>query len=184
MTETPELPNGKFDLIYADPPWSYDFQESKSRMIENHYPTMAIDEIKALDIPAAEDSVCYLWTTSPKLKEGIDTLEEWGFEYRTNAMWDKKKIAQGYWFRGQHEILLVGRRGDYSPPDESRRRSSVFRERAQEHSKKPKKVREHIEKAHPDADKLELFSRDGRVGWTMWGNEAVEKPQDKLESYV
>ena len=180
MVETPEMPDGEFDLIYADPPWAYDFQESKSRMIENHYETMDIEDIKDLDIPAAKNSVCYMWTTSPKLKQGIETLESWGFEYRTNAIWDKMKIAQGYWFRGQHEILLVGKRGDYSPPDPGDRRSSVFRSKAGEHSAKPDKVRAHIEKAHPDAKKLELFSRDGRVGWTMWGNEVADTKQDTL----
>ena len=180
-----ELPDGEFELIYADPPWRYDFQESKSRMIENHYPTMEIDSIKDMDVDviAADDCVLYMWTTTPKLKEGIETLEAWGFKYRTSAVWDKMKIGTGYWFRGQHEILLVGVKGNVSPPDQSQRRSSVFKESREAHSEKPTKVLEHLENAHPDKSKVELFSRDNRVGWEVWGNETVPHAQDKLKHY-
>lgn len=175
-------PNKEYEVIYADPPWRYDFQESESRMIENHYPTMGLAEIKSLDVPAAPDSVLFMWATSPKLKGALDVMNSWGFEYRTNAAWDKQKIAQGYWFRGQHELLLVGKRGDVSPPDPTDRRSSVFNEQATEHSKKPRKVIGWINKAFPDKSKVELFARDGMVGWDVWGNEAPDTKQATITS--
>ena len=178
-----DKPSGSYDLVYADPPWRYDFQATGNRDIENHYPTMEIDSIKELDVPAADESVCYMWATNPKLKEGIETLEAWGFEYKTNAVWDKRIMGQGYWFRGQHELLLVGTRGGYSPPQPGDRRTSVFEQKRGRHSSKPKSVKSHIEQAHPEADKIELFSRDNRVGWDVWGNEAPETQQDVLTTW-
>lgn len=184
MTETPELPDRKFDLIYADPPWEYrSGTTDPSREIENHYPTMDLETIKGLDVPAKEDSVLYLWATAPKLSEACEVIEAWGFDYRTSAMWDKKHIGPGYWFRTQHELLLVAVKGDFSPPDPPDRRSSVFQTKATEHSEKPDSVRAHLENAYPEESKLELFSRDGRVGWTMWGNETVNQPQQVLDAY-
>lgn len=184
MSETPPMPEGEFDLIYADPPWEYRGNTTDpSRDIENHYPTMDLDEIKTLDVPAADDCILYLWTTAPKTAEAVEVIDSWGFDYRTNAVWDKKRLGLGHWFRVEHEILMVAVKGDASPPGTDKRRGSIVREERRGHSEKPRKVRAHIEQAHPDAEKLELFSRDGRVGWTMWGNETVSEPQEKLEAF-
>lgn len=181
--ETPELPDREFDLVYADPPWRYHQGTCRpSDAIERRYPTMQLDDIKALDVPAADESVLYLWATAPKLAEAVDVMDAWGFEYKTCAVWDKRRLGLGHWFRINHELLLVGTKGGYPTPRDRAVRESIFREERGDHSEKPKKVRRHIEKAHPDADKLELFSRDGRVGWTMWGNETVDHPQATLDT--
>lgn len=172
----------KYDLIYADPPWNYDFSETENREIENHYPTMETDSIKDLDVPKAENCVLYMWATAPKLKEALEVMKAWGFEYKTHAMWDKEKIGMGYWFRGQHELLLVGTCGSPGVPESSERISSVFRVKRGEHSSKPVEVKRHIEKVHPDKDKIELFSRDNRVGWEVWGNEVPKSEQKTLTS--
>lgn len=182
MSEIPPMPEGEYDLIYADPPWEYrDKTTDPSRDIENHYPTMDLEDIKALDPPTAEDCILYLWTTAPKTAEAVEVVNAWGFDYRTNAIWDKRRLGLGHWFRVEHEILFVAVKGDASPPEEWARRGSIFRQERTGHSEKPSKVREHIEKAHPEADKLELFSRDGRIGWDMWGNEAKETDQATME---
>lgn len=97
----------KYEVIYADPPWRYDFSKSNSREIENQYPTMSVDEICSLKVPTADNAVLYLWATAPKLLEALRVMDAWGFEYKTNAVWDKQIIGMGYWFRGQHELLLV-----------------------------------------------------------------------------
>jgi len=170
--EANPLPAGKYDLIYADPPWQYDFSETDCRKIENQYPTMTVDEIAALEPPAADDCVLYLWGTAPKLREALIVLGAWGFEYKTHAVWDKQKIGMGYWFRGQHELLLVGTRGRFSPPPEDKRTPSVFSFPRGRHSEKPDSVYELIEGLFPDATKCELFARSQREGWTAWGNEA------------
>lgn len=82
----------KYDVIYADPCWRYDFSETDNRKIENHYPTMSIEEICALQLPTKINCVLYMWATAPKLKEAMQVIEAWGFEYKTHAIWDKKLL--------------------------------------------------------------------------------------------
>lgn len=161
----------KYDLIYADPAWRYDFSGSKSRKIENHYSTMSIDDICNLKIPAKDNCVLYMWATAPKLLEAIKVIEAWGFKYKTQAVWDKEIIGMGYWFRGQHEILIVATKGKVSPPKQELRISSVIKEKRTKHSKKPEYVRDMIEKWYPNADKLEMFARTSGENWDVWGNE-------------
>lgn len=161
----------QYDVIYADPPWSYSFSPTKSRRIENHYPTMSVAEICELEIPAKKNSVCYMWATAPKLREGLEVLEAWGFKYKTHCVWDKQIVGMGHWFRGQHELVLVGTRGKFSPPDRHLRVSSVFSERRGRHSKKPTKFRDLISEWYPEASKIEFFARDRAAGWDAWGNQ-------------
>jgi N6-adenosine-specific RNA methylase IME4 len=164
---------GPFPVIYADPPWRYDAGTTdQSRVIENNYPTMSLDEIKALEIPAAEDAVLYLWATSPMLVKALDVMEAWGFEYRTCAVWVKDRIGMGYYFRQQHELLLVGKRGALPVPDPEDRVSSVFHYDRGPHSAKPTEVREVIEHLYPTLEKVELFSRSPHDGWASWGQQA------------
>lgn len=163
--------NGQFNVIYADPPWRYSFSKSKSRKIENQYPTMSLNEIKALKIPAAENAVLILWATAPKIIEALEVMKAWGFKYKTQAVWDKEIIGMGYWFRGQHEIILIGTKGKFSPPKPKDRISSVIKHRRGRHSAKPKELYTVIEKMFPDGRYLELFAREPRDGWTTWGNE-------------
>jgi N6-adenosine-specific RNA methylase IME4 len=172
--ETPPLPEGVWDLLYADPPWRYEANSSPAtRAIENHYPTMLLEEMCALEVPAADDALLFLWATSPKLAEALTLMAAWGFEYRTSAVWVKDRIGMGYYFRGRHELLLVGRRGGAGPPEASQRWDSVIEAPRIEHSKKPEVVYEMIEDMYPNATRLELFSRTVREGWDAWGNEAT-----------
>jgi N6-adenosine-specific RNA methylase IME4 len=169
-----DLPAGIYDVILADPPWDYEFSPTDQRQIENQYPPMPLDEILALEVPAADNAVLFLWATAPKLEEALSVLHAWGFSYKTGAAWDKEKIGMGYWFRGQHELLLVGTKGHFSPPEEANRPSSVFREERRGHSVKPECVYRALEVMFPDARRLELFARGvARPGWTVWGNEVT-----------
>lgn len=163
-----------YDLIYADPPWKYSFSKSKSRKIENQYPTMTCKEICDMEIPSGENCVLYLWATAPKLIEALSVMSAWGFKYKTQAVWDKGKIGMGYWFRGQHELLLVGVRGKVSPPGQSKRTSSVYRFQRGKHSKKPDEIRGLIEGWFPLAKKLEMFCRSPANGWDVYGNEVSD----------
>jgi N6-adenosine-specific RNA methylase IME4 len=162
-----------YDVILADPPWRYDCTPTKNRRVENHYPTMRNADICALPVAALAHnaSVLLLWATAPKLAECLTVLDAWGFAYVTSAVWDKGKIGMGFWFRGQHELLLIGKRPKARPTPVAARVSSVFRERRAEHSRKPTCVYEWIERAWPSATKLELFARRPRAGWHVWGNE-------------
>lgn len=161
----------KYNIIYADPPWKYDFSKSDSREIENQYRTMELSDIENLPIPSADNSVLYLWATAPKLLEALSVMKAWGFTYKTHAIWDKEIIGMGYWFRGQHELLLVGVRGKFSPPEQSLRISSIIKSRRTTHSSKPLAVMDYIESWYPEATKIEIFSRARKMGWDCWGSE-------------
>lgn len=168
------IPAGVYRLLYADPPWRYEHVETESRAIENQYPTMDLDAICALTVPAADDAVLYLWATSPKLEEAMRVIDAWGFTYRTCAVWDKELIGMGYYFRQQHELLLVAARGALPVPEPSVRPSSVIRVKRGPHSEKPAIVYELLEAMYPTftaTDRIELFSRTARPGWATWSNE-------------
>lgn len=169
-----ELPKKKYQIIYADPPWRYDFSNTKNRKIENKYETMSLDEICCMDIPTDKNCILYMWATAPKLLEALDVIDAWGFTYKTHAVWDKEIIGMGYWWRGQHELLLVATKGKMSPPIQSLRESSVYKERRTKHSKKPNHFRDFINEAYPDMLKIELFARKKVEGWDSWGNEINE----------
>ena len=168
--DTPALPPGIFNVIYADPPWRYQFTPTYSREVEKNYPTMSLDDICAIQIPAAEDAILFLWATSPKLEEAMRVLNEWGVEYRTSMIWVKDRIGMGHYVRGQHELILIGRKGKIRTPEESDRPSSVIMSPRREHSQKPDEVYDLIERMYPSGTYLELFSRNERDGWEMWGN--------------
>lgn len=161
----------KYNIIYADPPWRYNFSKDNADKIENHYPTMTVKEICNLPVPSSDNSVLFLWATAPKLKEALQVMEAWGFSYKTHAIWDKGWIGMGYWFRGQHELLLVGVKGKFSPPQPKQRVSSIFFEKKTKHSKKPQWFRDYIKSVFPEKTRIELFARQHDAGWDCWGNE-------------
>jgi N6-adenosine-specific RNA methylase IME4 len=162
---------GPFPVLYADPPWRYEDAEP-TRAVENNYPTMSLDEIKRLDVPACDDAVLFLWATSPKLEEALEVLKAWGFQYRTCMVWVKDKIGMGYYARQRHELLLIGKRGNLPVPDPEDRPDSVVMAPRAGHSEKPEVFYEVIERMYPTCERVELFARHPRDGWAAWGNQA------------
>lgn len=161
---------GPFGVIYADPPWTYQ-QKGVQGAAAKQYPLMTDDELCAMQIPAAKDCVLYMWTTSPLLESGLRVMQAWGFRYKSQAVWDKKRTGIGFWWLEQHEILMVGVRGNVKPPPPSLRKSSVILCGRGRHSAKPEQVRQWIEQWYPDVPKLEMFSRIKRPGWEVFGNQ-------------
>ena len=168
-----EMPKDKFNVIYADPPWKYDFSRDFSRSISRHYPEMELNEICLLGkkVPFAKDCILFLWATCPKLPEAFEVIKSWGFEYKTNFVWVKDKIGMGYYCRNKHEILLVATKGNMPPPSPKNRYASVIIASRGEHSKKPEIVYEMIEKMYPKGKYLELFARTKRDKWQGFGLE-------------
>ena len=166
----PPLPSGPFELIYADPPWQLGNPDGLNAP-ENHYPTIALEEICALQVPAADDCLLLLWAVNCLLPEALSVIEAWGFTYKTNLVWVKPSIGLGNWLRNRHELLLLATRGRFSLPDPDLRPDSVLEAARGRHSQKPDSVYELIERAWPQAAKLELFARQARPGWAAWGNE-------------
>lgn len=159
------LPVGKFNVIYADPPWSYGFSMSDRGDPKKQYPTMELDDIKNLkdsngksiqDV-LEDDAILFLWTTAPKLPEGLQVLKAWDFEYKTAMFWDKKHIGTGYYCRSQVEILLIGKRGKMPVPAESDRPPALYSEQRTVHSAKPAMFYELIEKMYPKGTYLEIL---------------------------
>jgi N6-adenosine-specific RNA methylase IME4 len=173
-TKNAALPTMRYSVIYCDPPWRYEHVKTESRAIENQYPTMDLADICALPVDemAAEDCVLFMWATAPKLAEAMVVIDAWGFEYRTCAVWDKQQIGMGYYFRQQHELLLVAARGNMPAPGVDARDSSVYREARGKHSAKPAYYAELIERMYPGVPRIELFNRGGRDGWDTWGNQS------------
>ena len=168
------LEGKKYPLILADPPWSYEHCSTDNREIENHYPTMPLNEICDLPVTdkAMDDCILFLWATSPKLEESLQVINAWGFKYTTNFVWVKDKIGMGYYGRQQHELLLIAKRGAIPVPSPENRPSSVVHANRLDHSQKPECFYEIIEKMYPTLPKIELFARNGREGWDRWGNQA------------
>jgi len=168
-----KIPKKEYDVIYADPAWKYNFSPSKYFSIEYHYPTMNIKDIKQLPIKSKKNSVLFLWSTSPKLLEALDVMKAWGFIYKTHAVWDKNIRGMGYWFLGQHELLLVGTKGKFSPPKPKFIIASIYTEKknTKKKSRKPSYFRDWITRAYTNFDKIELFATEKIDGWDSWGNE-------------
>ena len=160
----------RYGVILADPPWRYR-DCPPSRRIENHYPTMPIDEICALHVPSGDNAVLYLWSTAPMLEDALRVMGAWGFAYKSCLVWDKVRQGMGYWFRGQHELLLVGTKGRFRPPIPSLRVGSVLSIPRTIHSRKPSKIRDLIARWYPGERKLEMFAREKVEDWDAWGNE-------------
>jgi N6-adenosine-specific RNA methylase IME4 len=168
-----KLPQGKFQVIYADPAWKYGnsmpeyFTEQA-----NHYSLMTIEEICNMPIleMADKNAALFMWVTSPILEEAFQVVNAWGFEYKTSFIWDKIKHNMGHYSSVRHEILLLCIRGSY-PKQSSNLRDSVYSEERTKHSKKPDYFYELIEEMYPNSNKIELFSRNKREGWHSYGNQ-------------
>lgn len=168
------LPDRRYPIIYADPPWQYDFSPSNDRAIENHYPTMPIEDILALDVAsiATPDAMLFLWAPPSFIKKGLAVLEAWGFELATSLVWVKDRIGTGIYVRQRHEYLLLGKRGQPITPRPGSQPDSVIEAPRQEHSAKPPEAYALIERMYPNLPKIELFARAPRDGFDAWGNQA------------
>jgi len=178
QSPTPDLPKGQYELVYIDPPWHYDLQLTGAPP----YKTMTLEEMKEeIKIPSATNCVLFMWVTNPKLEEALELIRHWGFQYKTNIAWVKKKndklqVGTGYYVKGSHELLLIAVKGSPGvPPEASRIPSVVFAERTKTHSEKPKVFYEIIEKMYPAKRKIEMFARNKRKGWKAWGDSVDEQ---------
>lgn len=174
----------KYQVIYADPPWSYNDKRNKHpRMCGgalSHYETMPLAEIKALPLASivAESAVLFLWVTFPLLKEGLEVLDSWGFKYKTlgfswvktNKKNGKPFFGIGYYTKSNCECCLLGVRGKTIKPA-TNSVSSVIISPRREHSRKPTEAKMGIELLYPTQTKIELFAREKTPGWDVWGNE-------------
>ena len=171
-------PAGGFDLIMADPPWSYQMYSAEGyrRAPEAHYQTMSLADICALpaEALAAQDCLLWLWAVGPQLPQALKVMESWGFAFKTSGHWakvglsGKQAFGTGYLLRCAGEPFLIGTRG---APRTTRVVRSVLMAPAREHSRKPAIAFSEAVRLMPDARRIELFSRERRDGWSTWGDE-------------
>ena len=186
----------KYKTIYADPPWQ--FQNRTGKVAPEHkrlsrYATMKLDEIKQLPVSevADEKSHLYLWVPNALLPEGLEVMKAWGFEYKTNLIWEKVRKdgmpdgrGVGFYFRNVTEILLFGIKGNNNRTlQPGRSQVNLLRSMKREHSRKPDEFIKLIENCS-SGPYLELFARGDRDNWDMWGNQATENYEPDWNTYA
>ena len=175
------LPEGKFRVLYADPPWKYNDERElpgmNSTAAAHHYPTMTMAELQALDVRtlSAEDAVLFCWATFPLFDDQLEVIKAWGFKYKTAFVWDKGRANFGHYHKAEYELLIVATRGS-CVPDADERPSQAIKAVRTKHSAKPEVARELIDKLYPQGPRLELFFRGEKPpsGWKVWGAEAED----------
>jgi N6-adenosine-specific RNA methylase IME4 len=195
MLSIPELDGKKYAVIYADPPWHFAKYSGidQSRSAENHYPTMKLDDIKAIPVlaHAAADCTLLLWTTDSHLERALEVIRAWGFTYKTVGFyWAKQNqkspgwfTGMGFWTRANPEQCLLATRG--RPKRLAKDVPKLIVSPRREHSRKPDEAYERIERL-VDGPYLEMFARATRPGWDAWGNQCQLAPPwlsrgDKLD---
>lgn len=180
------LQGRRFGTILADPPWQ--FQNRTGKVAPEHkrlqrYGTLGLSDIKALPVADAAADVChlYLWVPNALLREGLEVMTSWGFEYKSNLVWHKVRKdggpdgrGVGFYFRNVTELILFGIRGKNARTlRPGRSQVNFMATRKREHSRKPDEQYRIIE-ACSAGPYLEIFARGGRAGWTAWGNQAAD----------
>ena len=163
----------KYRVIYADPPWSYNDKQDTEMLggAVKHYPTMPLEEICVLPVPAEKNAVLFLWTTSPMLEDSFKVINAWGFRYKSSFIWDKINHAMGHYNSVRHEFLLICVKGSCTP-DVPKLYDSVVSIERTDHSRKPEEFRKIIDTLYPVGERLEMFAREASEGWDVWGNMA------------
>ena len=182
LGDASSVENGKYQVIYADPPWHFRTYSKKGRdrcPDNKHYQTMNLDWVKGLPISEIADDNCalFLWVIDPMLPQGLEVMKSWGFKFKTVAFtWVKKNRVSdgfftglGYWTRGNPEMCLLGTRGKPKRISKSVPQLNISSRR--EHSRKPDEIREAIVELMGDVPRVELFARHHFDGWDAWGDE-------------
>lgn len=185
-----------YKTIYADPPWQ--FQNRTGKVAPEHkrltrYTTMKLEDIKQIPVKDVADakSHLYLWVPNALLPQGLEVMQAWGFEYKTNIIWEKVRKdgmpdgrGVGFYFRNVTEMLLFGIRGEKNRTLEAgRSQVNLVRTIKREHSRKPDEIISLIENCS-SAPFLELFARGDRPGWDMWGNQATDDYEPTWHTYA
>lgn len=186
----------RFATILADPPWR--FTNRTGKVAPEHrrlsrYGTLTLGQIEALPVATIVEPTAhlYLWVPNALLPEGLRVMQAWGFAYKTNLVWHKRRRdggsdgrGVGFYFRNVTEILLFGTRGKNARTlAPGRRQVNMIETRKREHSRKPDEQYAVIESCSR-GPYLELFARGTRPGWTYWGNQAHDDYAPTWDTYA
>jgi len=171
------LPNKKYKIIYADPPWHFN-DRADTRGVENKYTTMLTEDVCKIPISniSDKDSILFIWGVFPMIQDTLNVIKAWGFEYKTLGFIWVKKFKTGHWFMGMgnwtrsnSEYCLIATKG--KPRRINAGIVQVVDSVVKEHSKKPDEVRKRIVQLCGDLPRIELFARTRVHGWDVWGND-------------
>lgn len=181
-----------FDLVNVDPPWNFDLRSAKgeAKSPQAQYQTMTLAEVRRLPVGdlLAPGGVAIMWTTWPLVAIGAhtDVIRAWGLKPVTGGGWAKRTASgrlrwgPGYVARSLHEPYIIaslpeaGWSGASFPNLVETLEADSIDGLAREHSRKPDEFYARVEAAWPDARRADLFAREGREGWSTWGNEATK----------
>lgn len=200
----PPLPNERFDIIYADPPWHYNgkmqfdrrstgketIDLSKKIFISSacfKYPTLRLEELKKLRVQdiASDDSLLFMWATNPFLDQAIELGKAWGFAYRTVIfIWNKMVHNPGQYNLSYCELCLLFKRGRIPTPRGARNTKQLISVPRRDHSEKPVEVATNIELMFPHHRRIELFARESMPGWFAWGLDAQPVQPKNLQEQM
>ena len=174
-TETPELPDETYRAVVVDPPWPVkkigrDERPDQGKYLD--YPTMDLDDIRQLPVDemAADDGAhLYLWSTQKHLPDAFEMLEAWGARFECLLTWVKPTGVAPFSWQYNTEHVLFARFGDGLKMQEMGQQVS-FEAPVSSHSEKPDIFYERVKNATP-GPRLEMFARDSRDGFDVWGDE-------------
>jgi N6-adenosine-specific RNA methylase IME4 len=163
---------GVYDVIVIDPPWPYASRANDpTHLARNPYPTMSLEDLAELSIPAGPDCALWLWTTNAFIREAYHLLEHWGFKPITILTWAKDRKGTGDWLQGQTEHCILALKG--KPPATHTNQSTLLVAPRREHSRKPDEFYTLVASLCPGR-RLEMFARERRDGWEAHGAEVAK----------
>lgn len=162
-------PSGLYNVIVIDPPWPYGTEyDPNGRRVANPYPEMSLEEIEAIQLPAAENCILWLWTTHKFMRHSFRLLDTWGFRDVSILTWVKNRMATGSWLRSQSEFCIMAVKG--KPLINLSNQTTVLHGELREHSRKPDSFYEMVDGLCVGF-KLDWFARESRSGWAVFGAE-------------
>jgi N6-adenosine-specific RNA methylase IME4 len=176
-------PPGGYKLAVIDPPWHFKAGQS-ARHAGSKYRLMGLDDLKAMPIRdlMAKDSLIVLWALNPMEPQAFEVLAAWGAKFITGGVWSKRSkptkkrpqgalaFGAGFWIRCSGEPWKLAKFG--RPRVFSRNIRSVIEATRRDHSRKPDEAyAEFARLIPPGLPKIEVFSRENREGWDVFGDE-------------
>lgn len=175
---------GGYQVILADPPWAFETHSAKGqgKSASQHYDVQSLEDISrwpVADLADPRGCLLVMWCTWPLVARGVhtDICRRLGFEPSSGGVWAKVTtnglpcFGTGYVLRDACEPYIIARRGKRIPAGLKRTERNLILAERREHSRKPDAMHAMLERLLPDAQRVELFAREPRVGWDVWGNQ-------------